>query len=796
MKLMKYISFVIVLSFLLIGCGKGTKEGAHDYRILVIHSNDSIGEDGAPYQKYMAEKFEDEGIDAEIRHFYADFIHTTPQLLATEGLPYLERWKKYNPNLVIIDGDEILNFLTSDVRHISPELESLKSSLFKKQPIVFGGVNYLDRNGASRFTNMTGFVDEIDLKRNLEIVNKITGCHNVLIELDHFESDSMMQRDLRRQIQDSRFVDNSDFHVHNLDAESLAKDYPDKIVVSFISSAEPETNTYYDENDSSMMSLGRDNALLRGLLHTLRGNWLLQVKNDIFSSSFLRHTEHPQFTAIRSRFNNPEEVRLLGGYFSLMETQVDDVVGYAAQILHGTSPQSLPVKIHHADYYMDYNAMSKWTVSPMDYDDYKDEFTIINAPFKVRHPILFWLLVAVQVLLVLGVIGYLGYYVLNYKSKNERMMTTIMRREKIRRLMLIKSQNLIYWFIDDDYIRLQKGFSDKYGLPQEMPLADFGKMVMQDSLYSWKLITEYGDETGSNKVRIHLQLTPEEAHWIEFRFNSTHESSRKRKLNGTAVICDEEVEEEENIDRLNTIANESVLRQSFLSNMSQSLRNPLNGVLGFSQLIAANDMHFSKAELKEFNQQLKDNAAEIIKAIDDTLQESRLEVGEVQLRPIATPARDFMKSIYQSSQLIMPSHLQLRLMCDAEDAFVMMSPAYTRTVFNAFISNAIKYTVTGYIEIGYTVLPGVDQVKFYCKDTGIGLSEENLQHVFDSNFKVFDYDKGAGQGLSIAKTIIEKEDGTIGAESQEGVGSTFWFTLKKVDANIVEQLDEQAKMQV
>ena len=155
-----------------------------------------------------------------------------------------------------------------------------------------------------------------------------------------------------------------------------------------------------------------------------------------------------------------------------------------------------------------------------------------------------------------------------------------------------------------------------------------------------------------------------------------------------------------------------------------------------------------------------------------------------------------MKSIYQSSQLIMPSNLQLRLMCDAEDVFVMMSPAYTRTAFNAFISNAIKYTVTGYIEIGYTVLPGKDLVKFYCKDTGIGLSEDNLQHVFDSNFKVFDYDKGEGQGLSIAKTIIEKEDGEIGAESQEGVGSTFWFTLKKVDANIVEQLDEQAKMQV
>ena len=796
MKFMKYILFFIATAFLLIGCGKGAGEGA-DYRILVIHSNDSIGEDGAPYQQYMAERFQDEGINAQIFHFYADYIHSTPQNVIDDGLGHLERVKKFNPNLIIVDGDGMTNMIINDVSRLSPEVEAAKRAVFDKIPVVFAGVNNLNRDALARHKNMTGFVDEIDLKRNLEIVNQITGSHNVLIELDHFESDSQLQSDLKRQIRDGRFVDNSDFHVNSLDAKSLAKQYPDKIVVSFISSAEPETNTYFDENDSSLMTFGKERALLRGLLRTLKGNWLLQVKNDIFSTSFLRHSEHPQFTAIRAHFNNPEEVRLLGGYFSLMQTQVDDVVDYAVQILHGTNPQSLPVKIHHADYYMDYNAMTKWTATPMDYDDYNDSFTILNAPFKVRHPFLFWIIVSVLALMVLGLIGYLGYYVMNYKSQNERMMTTIMRREKIRRLMLIHSQNLIYWFIDNGYIRLQKGFADKYGLPQEMPLADFGKMVLKDSTYSWKLITEYGDETGSNKVRIHLQLTPDEVHWIEFRFNSTHESSRKRQLNGTAVICDEEVQEEENIGRLNTIANESVLRQSFLSEMSQSLRNPLNGVLGFSQLIAAADeMQFTNDELKDFNQQLKESANGIIKAIDDKLHESRLEIRDINLQLIATPARDFLTSIYQASQLIMPSHLQLRLTCDTHDAFVMMAPAYTRTVMNAFISNAIKYTVTGYIEIGYTLMPQHDLVKFYCKDTGIGVSQENLQRVFESHFQVFDYDKGQGQGLSDAKAVIEKENGEIGAESQEGVGSTFWFTLKRVDATIVDQLEEKDKMQV
>lgn len=788
----KYISLTIVFTVLLfVACDWGNKNDTHAFRILVVHSNDSTGEDGAPYRDYMKKCFDEEGIQAEIRHYYADLIHTPQHTLIADGLKLIDRLKAFNPDLIIIDGDGMLEVVTKDSSHSNPELEAAKKAVFGTKPIVFGGVNFFRRDVLSSYDNVTGFVEEIDLKRNLEIVNRISGCRHVLIEIDHFASDSLLLQELRRQIQDKRFVDNSDFHVRNLDEQALAKDYPDKIVVSFVSSAEPETNTYFDENDTSINTWGRSRALLRGVLHTLKGNWLLQVKNDIFSNSFLRHSEHPQFTAIRAKFNNPSEVRLLCGYFSSMETQVKDVVGYAVRILHGEKPKELPVKVHKSDYYMDYNAMRKWTVTPMTYDDFKSDFTIINAPFKVRHPFFHWLFFFFMTLLVIGVIVYLVYFMLTYETNNERLMTNIMQREKIRRLMLIQSQNLIYWFIDDGVIRLQKGFADKYNLPQEMSLDDFGKLVMIDSVYSWKLITEYGDETGSNKVRLHLQLTPEECHWIEFRFNSTHESSRKRTLMGTAVFCDEEVKQEQKLDRLNATANESALRQSFLSNMSHSIRNPLNAVMGFSQLIAADDMPFSKEELLEFNAQLKENAHAIVQAIDDTLEESRIEVGEVQLHPIVTPARDFMYSIYQANLLIMPSHLQLRLMCDAEDAYVMMAPAYTRTVINAFINNAIKFTVTGYVEIGYTVEIGKDVVKFYCKDTGIGISKENLPRVWERYFKVFDYDKGTGLGLTIAKTIIEKEGGVIGVDSQEGVGSTFWFTLKKVDANTVSQLAEE-----
>ena len=174
MKLIKYISFIIATTLLIMGCGKGSGDGAHDYRVLVIHSNDSIGEDGAPYQQYMAERFKDEGIDAEIRHYYADLIHTPRQNVVENGLVDLVNFKRFNPDLIIVDGEEMLNMFIHDISNISSEVESLKSSLIKDRPIVFGGVNFVNRDVLSRYQNITGFIDQIDLKRNLEVVNKVT----------------------------------------------------------------------------------------------------------------------------------------------------------------------------------------------------------------------------------------------------------------------------------------------------------------------------------------------------------------------------------------------------------------------------------------------------------------------------------------------------------------------------------------------------------------------------------------------------------------------------------------------
>lgn len=292
--------------------------------------------------------------------------------------------------------------------------------------------------------------------------------------------------------------------------------------------------------------------------------------------------------------------------------------------------------------------MLRWQPSPLKYKDYSGDFTIVNVPLRVSHSFLFWLLIAFAAIYVIASLSLIVYSILNYKSRNERFMTRIMQHEKMRRIMMIESQKLVYWFIKNDTIKLYKGFTDLYHLPEEMPLAEFDKYVNGDSKYSWSIITHYGDGNGKNRIRIHLDLTPQESHWYELSFNSSHDSQETRLLMGIAYECDQEVEEDINLNKLQSDVNKSSVRQSLLSNISEDIRTPLNAVTGFSQLVLSGDTQFTKQEKEEFCKLVEENAKEIIRMIDNVLEQSQIEDGEIQIVPINTSARAFIHNVYKT----------------------------------------------------------------------------------------------------------------------------------------------------
>lgn len=752
---MKYLIYIIAVTGFLI-CSCSEQSGSQDKRIkiTVLHSGNSTGEDGVKYREYMSDGFKCAGIDASFDHIYIDHLHyPLNYLVPNHGDEYLSRIEDYGPTLIVADGDAALQFVVADVAQIDSALNTRKYKLFHSLPVIFANAVQAEKLDLSSFTNITGFKNEIDLQRNLEVYTRITGNKNPVIELDPSDEDAGLYRQITKQ------------------AQSTASGY----TITFVSDTDP-----YAHTDTLSVS-GPAQRDTRDSQHATQDvQHIIQVKDDILNYGFIKHSGRPQFSTIRANFNTNEAI-ILGGYFASAETQIDDIIKYAVKILGGASPQSLPVATHKPDYYLDYNAMLRWQPSPLKYKDYSDDFTIVNVPLRVSHAFLFWLLIALAVIYVIASLSLIVYSILNYKSRNERFMTRIMQHEKMRRIMMIESQKLVYWFIKNDTIKLYKGFTDLYHLPEEMPLAEFDKYVNEDSKYSWSIITHYGDGNGKNRIRIHLDLTPQESHWYEFSFNSSHDSQETRLLMGIAYECDQEVEEDINLNKLQSDVNKSSVRQSLLSNISEDIRTPLNAVTGFSQLVLSGDTQFTKQEKEEFCKLVEENAKEIIRMIDNVLEQSQIEDGEIQIVPINTSARAFIHNVYKTHQIIVPNHLEFKEQPDSEDATVQMSPVYTMRVMDLLLSNAFKFTAKGCIEIGYKILADEGKVLFYCKDTGVGISEENCRHVFERFFKVYENDKGSGIGLYVAKTIIEKENGGIGVDSTEGKGSTFWFKLKKTN---------------
>ncbi|WP_298552133.1 HAMP domain-containing sensor histidine kinase [uncultured Parabacteroides sp.] len=215
------------------------------------------------------------------------------------------------------------------------------------------------------------------------------------------------------------------------------------------------------------------------------------------------------------------------------------------------------------------------------------------------------------------------------------------------------------------------------------------------------------------------------------------------------------------------------LKTAFLANMSHEIRTPLNAIVGFSNLIAQGEC--PEEDREEFCKIIETNNELLLQLINDILDLSKIEAGKL----------DFTYSDIDVSALF--NHLMqvfsdkpqpgVELKCDLPDkpCFIHSEKNRLMQVLTNFLTNACKFTFKGSITMGYEEMDG--GLRFYVTDTGKGIAEENLPHVFKRFAKFDAFIQGTGLGLSICQTIIECLKGEIGVESEEGAGSTFWFTI-------------------
>ena len=219
----------------------------------------------------------------------------------------------------------------------------------------------------------------------------------------------------------------------------------------------------------------------------------------------------------------------------------------------------------------------------------------------------------------------------------------------------------------------------------------------------------------------------------------------------------------------------SQMKSLFLANMSHEIRTPLNAIEGFSRIMAETD---SFDERMTFMEIIESNNSRLLSLVNEILDLSRVESGEIVIKERPADLNNLMNSIKQLFKFRCPETVKLNW--TKPNMPVVMNTDENRLiqVFSNLISNALKHTPRGSISYGYRLINQGTIIEFYVSDTGTGICPEFIDHIFDTYAsKDAEEHKGYGLGLALCRIIVEKMGGQISVTSKVNEGSTFIFTL-------------------
>ena len=215
------------------------------------------------------------------------------------------------------------------------------------------------------------------------------------------------------------------------------------------------------------------------------------------------------------------------------------------------------------------------------------------------------------------------------------------------------------------------------------------------------------------------------------------------------------------------------IKSAFLANMSHEIRTPLNAIVGFSSLLVQGE---NPEEREQYMAIVEENNELLLQLISDILDLSKIEAGTFDFVKQELDVNQLCEDMVRTMKLKAKPGVEVVFDHRLPECIIVSDRNRLNQVIANFMNNAIKFTSTGSIRLGYGQVE-TNLLRFYVADTGIGIIQEKQAEIFDRFVKLNSFVHGTGLGLSISKSIVEQLGGTIGVESESGKGACFWFTL-------------------
>lgn len=723
-------------------------------KIAVIYSYSQSDRIHASIDELVPDIFSANGIDADIESLYLPTI-TSPASSLQMIKEFVDTVYGGKFDALMIYGDRALNHYIAN------------PDICKNKPVVFGGVNFPNYVSMGKLDDLYGCVDAPDYVENVRFVNKIRGVTKLAVLVSNVDDKHFGIQELVSQCRRS-----------NINVEQIFSQ--DSLPLTFeqymTQSAElnKKANSY-----SFVRMIPFDNVEGLALIKVLRNSAtfdnlaILQLDDDISPYIFLSLSHIPIFNVLHYGFHNNE--KMFGGYFASKQTIANDWVGLTSSILKGEKPK---VRFRESEkhYFLDYDLIDRLSV---DESVIPSNVVMVGQSWAERHATLYsfiriFLALLIITLVVLSIRSRLNIY------KVKKLNRSIEQQHQFL-LNSISGSDAICGKVQNGYIYLTAKYTntDVGKVKPKMSLEEFLQFVHPDDrerfIANFSVLSERTQFSSQYRCGIHLDGNYE---WYEVIYRVIKNKSGAWVAAGVFHNIQNIKDEEEQLVRNREIIEKTELKQAFLENMTHEIRSPLNSIVGFSNLLSSPDASMlSKEDKQNFKALMGENINNLLAILDEILEMSHLQSGEMAFNIKSYPVNKLTKDVYLSFHVIVKPNVELLYEESDTDMYVQVDKLRITQVLMNFLTNSNKFTDSGHIKIGSRYDSDNSEARIYVEDTGKGVDSKKLKNIFDRFAKADEKDRGTGIGLSLCSMIAERLNGRIEVDSKPGKGSVFTIVL-------------------